>query len=308
MEFQDYYKTLGVERNATQEQIQRAYRKLARQYHPDINKASDAEDKFKVINEAYEVLKDPESRKKYDKMGAGWKSAESPYYQGSYGAQPGGGFRYHYGGDEAQFSDFFRTYFGGGFGDAEEAPWRRRGRDQQADIDISVEDAFHGRTKVIHLDTATIDQQGRLSPSRRTLEVKVPRGVTEGATIRLAGQGGAGHGGENGDLYLRVHILPHPVFQVEEHDLRVTLDLSPWEAALGAKVQVPAIDGAVKMTIPAGTQTGQVLRLKGKGLPKPTGGAGDELVAIRIVVPPTLTERERRLFEDLARESTFTPR
>lgn len=309
VEFQDYYKTLGVERTATQEQIQRAYRKLARQYHPDINKSPDAEDKFKHINEAHEVLKDPETRKKYDELGAGWRAGEPSFGSRRPGGAERGTYQYYYsGGDEEQFSDFFRTFFGGGFGAAEEEPWRRRGRDQEADIEISIEDAFHGSTRTVHLDTAVVDAQGRLSPSRRTLEVKVPRGVTEGSTIRLAGQGGAGHGGENGDLYLRIRFAPHRTFQVEEYDLRVTLDLTPWEAALGTKVNAPTVDGAVKMTIPAGTQTGQVLRLKGKGLPKSSGGAGDELVTVRIVVPQTLTERERRLFEELARESTFSPR
>ncbi len=308
--FQDYYQILGVERSATQEEIQRAYRKLARKYHPDLNKDPAAEEKFKQINEAYEVLKDPESRRKYDSIGTGFQGGEE------FSVPPGWeNVRFYHSGDEgADYSDFFRAIFGdlGGFsatGMPGGGQRRRRGRDYDSHIEISLEDACNGASKVIDLETVVPGADGQPVKSRQSLDVKIPKGVTEGARIRLRGQGGKGvGGGEDGDLFLKVHLKKDPRFEVENHDLLSTLDVAPWEAALGTKVTVSTVGGAVSMTLPAGTQGGQVFRLRGKGIPRRTGEPGDLLITVRIVVPAHLTEREKQLFEELARESRFRPR
>jgi len=307
--FQDYYTTLGVGRTATQEEIQRAYRKLARKYHPDINKEADAEEKFKQLNEAYEVLRDPEKRQKYDSIGSGWEDGEEY-------ATPSGweNVRFTFNGDEPDYhSDFFRAIFGdlGGYG-AEEVRGgrlRRRGRDYETPVEISLEEACNGATKTIELETLAAGEDGRPTRVRQNYEVKIPPGVTNGSKVRLAGQGGKGSGGgESGDLYLKLILRPDPRFRVEEHDLISTVDVTPWEAALGAKVNIPTVGGAVTMTVPSGTQSGQVFRLKGKGIPRRSGSAGDLLVTARIVVPTSLSDGERRLFEELSRESRFRPR
>ncbi len=305
--YQDYYKTLGVERTASHEDIQRAYRKLARQYHPDINKDVDAEEKFKEINEAYEVLGDPEKRKQYDSLGVGLKGGEE------FTAPPQWEFRYS-AGEGGDFSDFFNSLFGarGGFATGEMpggGVWRRHGRDQEVELEVALEEAFHGARKVIDLERVEPGVDDKLTRTRKSLEVTIPRGVTEGTMIRLAGQGGKGTGGAaSGDLYLRVRIRQDPRFRVEEHDVHSTVDVTPWEAALGSKVNVATLGGIVAMTLPAGTSGGQVLRLRGKGLPREGGAAGDQLVVVRIVVPARLSDRERQLFEELARESRFRPR
>jgi curved DNA-binding protein len=308
--FQDYYQILGVERTAAQEDIQRAYRKLARKFHPDINKDPAAEDTFKQINEAYEVLKDPESRQKYDSIGTGFKGGED------FSVPPGWeNVRFYHSGDEgADYSDFFRSVFGdlGGFSSGEMPGGghrRRRGRDYDSHIEITLEDACNGASKVIDLESVVPGADGRPVRSRQSLDVKIPKGVTEGSKIRLRGQGGKGvGGGEDGDLYLKVHVQKDPRFQVEHHDLLSTLDVAPWEAALGTKVTVPTVGGAVNMTLPPGTQAGQVFRLRGKGIPRRTGEPGDLLITVRVVVPQRLTEREKQLFEELAKESRFQPR
>lgn len=309
--FQDYYETLGVSRTASQEDIQRTYRKLARKFHPDINKAPDAEEQFKKINEAYEVLGDSEKRKKYDDIGTSWKEGQT------YGAPPFGeeGHYTFHTDDPGQFSDFFQSLFGGAWqrGFSEEVPGggrrRRRGRDLEAVLDLTLKEACSGGRKTISLETAEPGPDGRPTINRKTYEVAIPPGVNEGSVIRLAGRGGPGiGGGEPGDLFLAVHLLPDPRFAPQDHDLTTTVDITPWEAALGAKVEVPTMDGAVKMSIPAGTQSGQVFRLKGKGMPRRNGARGDLLVTARMKVPSRLTDGERRLFEELARESAFNPR
>ncbi|HOP39909.1 MAG TPA: DnaJ C-terminal domain-containing protein [Geobacteraceae bacterium] len=308
--FQDYYKILGLERSATQDEIQRAYRKLARTYHPDISKEPDAEEKFKQINEAYEVLKDPESRRKYDSIGTGFQGGEE------FSVPPGWeNVRfYHSGGEGADYSDFFRAIFGdiGGFASGEMpggGQRRRRGRDYETNLEITLEDACNGVKRVIDLETVASDEEGRPVKSRQSFDVKIPKGVTEGSRIKLRGQGGKGVGGaENGDLYLKIHLQKDPRFQVEHHNLLGSVAIAPWEAALGTKVAVPTIGGSVNMTIPAGTQSGQVFKLRGKGIPRRTGEAGDLMITARIVVPAHLTEREKQLFEELARESSFRPR
>lgn len=327
VKFQDYYETLGVPRTATESEIKKAYRRLAQKHHPDVNKDPSAETKFKQINEAYEVLKDSEKRKRYDALGANWRAGQEftpppgwenmhfRFHQGGGGGPQGFDFQDLGGG----FSDFFETLFGGGFGGrqsssrrhrASAAGWDMPGEDQEAGITISLEDAYHGAKKSIALETAEPDGRGAARRSVKQYDVRIPAGTAEGSRIRLAGQGTPGHGGgRSGDLYLRVHIAPHPTFTVQGHDLHMTLKLTPWEAALGAKVQVPTLAGRLALTIPPRTQSGQHLRLRGKGLPLGgSRGCGDLIVVIQIAVPEQLTAKERELFEELARTSKFNPR
>lgn len=309
--YQDYYAILGVSKTATQEEVQRAYRKLARKYHPDINKASDAEEKFKQINEAYEVLGDPDKRARYDQFGSG-RDGQFAHR----GDQGGDNVRFRFStADPGQFSDFFQDLFGGGWAFDEETRFRgggtrrRRGRDHEATINITLADAYHGARKSIELERVETDSTGRPTRARRSYEVTIPPGVTDGSLIRLAGQGGSGSGGaEAGDLFLRVNILPDKRFVLNGYDLATTVDITPWEAALGAKVLVPTVDGRINLSVPAGTQSGQTLRVRGKGMPVATGRHGDLLVNVRIVVPEHLSAKERQLFEELAKESRFNPR
>ena len=324
--YQDYYETLGVDRGATDDDIQRAYRKLARQYHPDVNKAPDAAEKFKKINEAYEVLRDPEKRRRYDRLGRQWEAGE-PFTAppGAEGAEfHVGGFE-NLGGDDA--SDFFRAFFGdlGGFGrgpfgtrtprGAAARHWPRqtarprKGADQEAEIEVTLEEAARGAKKPVELEGMAPGPDGRLQPKRTSLSVNIPPGVTNGSRIRLGGQGGPGTaGGPAGDLFLRVRLRPDPRFRVEGHNLRTQVDVAPWEAALGARVDIATLEGPARVQVPPGTPSGKTLRLPGKGLPRSKGPPGDLLADVRIVVPKTLTPRERELFEQLARDSQFSPR
>ena len=315
MEFRDYYKTLGVDRNASKEDIRSAYRKLARKHHPDVNKSPQAEDKFKQINEAYEVLKDDEKRKRYDAFGQNWKHGQDFQWP-----PPGGEQQYTYEGNAeefAGFSDFFQSIFGGafgrgprgGFGGMRETIWKQRGSNHEAHIEITLAEAAHGTTKQIELEKVTAGPDGNPWTERVAYEVKIPAGVTKGSKIRLSGQGGQGiGGGASGDLYLRIHLRPDPRFRVNGHNLETHLDLAPWEAALGADVSITTLNGAVKLKVPPGTMSGTTLRLREKGLPRRKGAPGDLLVTTRIVVPKNLTSRERELFETLAAESRFKPR
>lgn len=319
--FQDYYQTLGVSRDATPEAIKRAYRKLARKYHPDVNKSKDAEEKFKQVNEAHEVLKDAEKRKLYDQLGANWKAGQEfrppPGWENvhfEFRGTPGAG-DFDFGGG---FSDFFETLFGGrrgtrrsagATGNVRQAAWSMPGQDHEAEIAIQLEDSYYGAAKTITLQGQEVDEQGRLRPVSRTYEVRIPAGVTDGNRIRLAGKGGAGiGGGPPGDLYLKVHIDPHPRFRLDGHDLEVEVPVTSWEAALGATVEVPVVEGVANLKIPPGIQSGQKLRLRGKGLPLRDGGRGDLLALVKIVVPKTLSDRERDLFNEMARVSSFNPR
>lgn len=316
MEFKDYYATLGVPKTASQEEIQRAFRKLARKYHPDVNKAPDAEEKFKEINEAYEVLKDPEKRAKYDRYGAAWKAAA----QG--GTPPPGAEEFHFdfdfGGGEGAFardfggfSSFFEQLFGTGrFGTragrrasgAQGWEWVARGADQEAQISLTLEEAAQGGRREISL---TDPHTGET----KSYVVNIPKGIRPGQRIRLAGQGGKGTGGSPpGDLYLKVQLLPHPRFRLEGRDLYTTLALTPWEAALGGEVSVPTLDGTVTVKIPPGSSSGRKIRLRGKGFPGANGEAGDLYAEIKIMVPEHLSTEERELFEKLARVSRFMPR
>lgn len=321
LKFKDYYEVLGVARTASADDIRKQYRKLARKYHPDVNKRSDAEARFKEIGEAYEVLGDVEKRKRYDQLGsnyhAGQDFAPPPGWEQvryDFGARPqsSGGYTQESAGD---FSDFFESLFGGGgfrSGQADGGPFqnfrKRRGEDQEATVNIPLEDAFHGVRKPINLQVARMDEHGRVHRESKQYNVQIPRGTTDGTRIRLAGQGGQGAGaGAAGDLFLRVHIVPHQVFHLVGADLEVTLPVTPWEAALGAKVPVPTMTGTAMLALPAGTQSGQRLRLRGKGLVNERNH-GDLFVIIQIAVPRRLNEKEKALFTELARVSSFNPR
>lgn len=302
MQYKDYYKTLGVARNASQDEIKRAYRKLARKYHPDVSKEANAETRFKEINEANEVLRDPEKRAAYDALGNNWRAGQE------FRPPPGGaweqGFRFDP--DEASgFSDFFSSIFGRAFrGDAKEA-CRGRGQDRTIQVSIGLEDAYRGVTRQIKVDVPRTEAGGAVQT--RSLNVRIPAGVTQGRQIRLAGQGAPGpNGGPAGDLYLEILLEPHPLFTPDGRDIQLALPVAPWEAALGAAVTVPTLGGSVNLKVPAGSQAGQRLRLKGRGLPGEP--PGDEIVLIEIVTPPATTEAAREIYRQMAEKLAFDPR
>ena len=310
MEFKDYYKILGVERDASQDDIKRAYRRLARKYHPDVSKESDAEARFKEMKEAYEVLKDPEKRSAYDQFGANWKAGQDfqppPNWQREYTF--GGGAETF--GDAGQFSDFFETLFGqgrrGGFGGFRTAG-RMKGEDVNASVSIPLEDAYRGASRKITLEVPEADADGGVRRRRKTLSVKIPSGITAGKRIRLEKQGGPGVGGSPaGDLYLAIDFEPHPFYRADGRDIHLELPVTPWEAALGRKVKVPTLGGAVDLQIPAGSSSGKMLRLKGRGLPGTP--PGDQYVELKVVVPPASDEKTRELYETLERGHSVNPR
>jgi curved DNA-binding protein len=300
--FQDYYATLGVARNATPAEIQKAYRKLAKKHHPDINKEKGSEDQFKKVNEAYEVLKDPETRKKYDQLGSNFRSGD-PFTPRGGGAHAGPDLGFDFGEafSGSGFSSFFDSLFGSQYSQRQEQDFGGS-IEQEATIEISLEESLNGVDKEI-----IVKPMG--AGANRRIHVRIPPGAAEGSKIRLRGQGRSRvKGGKPGDLILRVKMSPHPRFRSENHDIVATLVVTPWEAALGAKVSVPTLSKPVNLTIPAGTQSGQRLRLKGKGLPKPGSVAGDIYFEVQIAVPKDLTEEEKKHFEALARSSQFRPR
>lgn len=307
MEYKDYYKTLGLERDATQDEIKRAYRKLARKYHPDVNQDAGAEDQFKEVGEAYEVLKDPEKRTAYDQLGRGPRPGEQ------FQPPPGwdSGFEFSGGGftdaSGSGFSDFFESLFGGGFQAAGRQSFRRDGEDLHATITIDLEDTIGGATRQITLQQSVVGPDGRMQNQPRTLNVKIPQGIKPGQSIRLAGQGGPSMGaGRAGDLYLKVALRPHPLYRLDERDLYLDLPLAPWEAALGASVQVPTPKGRVELKIPPNTRSGRKLRLKGRGLPGRT--PGDLYAQVSIALPPAENEELRSLYQRMAEISGFNPR
>lgn len=311
MEFKDYYAILGVAKDATQDEIKRAYRKLARKYHPDVSKEPDAEARFKELNEANEVLKDPEKRAAYDQLGSQWRAGQEFHPPPDWDAGfefSGGGFT---GADAREFSEFFESLFGassppGGMRGARGRA-RSRGEDHHARILIRLEDSFHGAQRSIQLQAPEVDAQGRVRLRKRTLNLHIPKGIGAGQKIRLAGQGAPGMaGGAPGDLYLEIEFEPHPLFQVEGRDLYLSVPLAPWEAALGAQIQVPSPGGRLEMRIPAGAQSGQKLRLKGRGLPGQP--PGDLYAVLKIVNPPAGNARTREAYERMARELRFDPR
>ena len=320
MEFQDYYKILGVERSANADQVKTAYRRLARKFHPDVSKEANAEARFKEVQEAYEVLKDPEKRAAYDQLGSGWKSGQQfrpPPDWGSGFEFSGGGPRARRGpragaGDgqftEGEFSDFFSSLFGGGspFAGGGAGP-ARAGRDHHARVDIELAEAFRGTTRTLELRRPEVTADGHVQLHAHTVRVNIPAGVTEGQLVRLAGQGDPGAGNRPaGDLYLEVHIVPDKLYQLEGRDVTLTFPVAPWEAALGASVTVPTLGGAVQMSIPAGSQSGQKLRLRGRGLPGQP--PGDEYVQLKVVLPPAGTADARALYEQMRSTLAFDPR
>jgi curved DNA-binding protein len=312
VQFRDYYETLGVPKTASDDDIKKAFRKLARKYHPDVNKdKATAEEKFKQLNEAYEVLGDPGKRRKYDELGANWNQPGGFQPPPGWGAQPGGGFRRSSPGDGGGidfefggtgFSDFFEAFFGGGrqagFGGgnpfAQRERGAERGSDVEADIMVTLEEALHGSRRPISL------RRGN-SNKVESYQVKIPKGVHEGQRIRLAGQGEAGAGGgTSGDLFLRVRLARHPDFTVEGSDLVHEVKLPAWQAALGGELRVPTLEGQVRLKIPAGTQGEQRFRLRGHGLPTAGGTRGDLFVVTQIQIPKKLSERERKIWSELA--------
>ena len=308
MQYKDYYRILGVPRTANEAEIKQAYRRLARKYHPDVSKEPGAEERFKETAEAYEVLKDPAKRSRYDQLGNDWRAGQEFRPPPGWQQSPGDQRRTYTAGGGADFSDFFETLFGGlggGFGARQD--YRRRGEDIHQRLSISLEEALQGGQRTLQLTSPERDWHGQLQQRQRTLNVKIPAGVGDGQKIRLGGQGGRGMaGGNNGDLYLEIHIQPHPLFSVSERDVTLTLPLAPWEAALGARVEVPTLSGGVSMTIPANARSGQRLRLRGRGLPG--NPPGDQYVVLSIVNPPVDSERARELFQQLGRELAFDPR
>jgi curved DNA-binding protein len=298
VEYKDYYEVLGVSRDASQDEIRRAYRKLAREYHPDLNRESDAEERFKEVGEAYEVLSDPDKRERYDRLGAQWRARER--------ASDGGNFedffdRQGFGGDvrvefgDGDFSEFFERFFGDGPAARPSGPLR--GLDREAVLELSLEDALAGGRRRLSLEDG------------RSVDVNFPAGIREGQLIRLAERGGAGRdGGPPGDLYLRVALKSHPKFRRRGDDLDLELPVAPWEAALGATVPVPTLTGTAQVRVPAGSSSGRRLRLRGRGLPKQDGGHGDLHAIVKITVPKHLSEQERDLFEQLAEVADFDPR
>jgi curved DNA-binding protein len=323
MEFRDYYNVLGVERVASADQIKSAYRRLARKFHPDVSKEPNAEAQFKQMQEAYEVLRDPEKRAAYDALGSNWKAGEAfrppPDFGSGFefsgaGRRPGGGARRggarraRSGPDEANFSDFFSSLFGGESAfEGEGRRAARAGRDHHARVAISLEEAFRGTARMLELKRPELKPDGTLELRTHTVRVSIPAGVTEGQLIRLAGQGEpAPGGGAAGDLYLEAHIEPHRLFALEGRDVTLTLPVAPWEAALGAPVSVPTLGGPVEMQIPAGAQSGQKLRLRGRGLPGQP--AGDQYVQLKVVLPPADTPAAKALYETMRGQLHFDPR
>ena len=306
MEYKDYYKILGIERSASHDEIKRAYKKLARKYHPDVSKEKDAEARFKEINEAYHVLRDKEKRKAYDQLGSQWKQGQE------FHPPPGWETRFRQGfgvEDLGGFSDFFAEIFGGRPGGFryEQREFRMRGQDLHASIEISLEEAYHGGSRILTLQAPEIDEQGRVSQRTRQLNVQIPRGVCEGQHIRLAGQGEPGMGGgQAGDLFLQVVFTPHPLFHADGRNIFLELPITPWEAALGTRIKVPTLGGRVELTIPSGSQSGRKLRLKERGLPGKPGG--DQYIILRIETPPANSDRARELYRRMAEELPFNPR
>lgn len=306
MQFKDYYELLGVARDASAEVIKRAYRKLARKYHPDVSKEPQAEERFKEIGEAYEVLSDPEKRAAYDRLGSRWRDGQDfqppPDFGSGFefsGGEPGSAA------DDAAFSEFFESLFGSarraaGRGHAAHAA------DHHARVDIDLEDAFTGAERTITLQSPQVDASGQVRLVERSLRVRIPAGVREGQRLRLAGQGAPGSAGTQGDLYLEIRFRAHPLWQVVERDLSMRLPVAPWEAALGASVLLPVPGGRVELQIPPGSQGGRKLRLKGRGLPGQP--PGDLYVELQVVLPPADDPKVAEAWRSMAAAVSFNPR
>jgi curved DNA-binding protein len=316
VKYNDYYKIMGLQRTATQDEIKRAHRVLARKYHPDVSKEPNAEARFKEVGEAYEVLKNPEKRAAYDQLGANWKEGQDfkPPPEWNTGFETAGkGFSER---ESAEYSDFFESLFRRGF---DEAPRSRSGRERQqafnaqgedshAKIQIELEEAYHGGERRISLGIPEIDAQGGITVKNHEVEFKIPKGVRAGQHIRLAGQGGPGMGnGKPGDLYLEVSFKPHAHYRVDQHDVYLDLPVAPWEAALGAAIEVPTPSGAVELKIPAGSVEGRKLRLKGRGIP--SASPGDFYFVLKIAAPPAADDAGQAFYRSMAEQfKSFSPR
>ena len=311
MKYKDYYKILGVDRNASADDIKKAYRKLAHKYHPDVSKEPGTKEKFQEVGEAHDTLKNPEKRAAYDQLGSGYQPGQD------FRPPPGWETRFHPGTGDAQFSfddidlaDLFAGLSGSRrAGGARGAKFPIPGEDYEIAAQITLEQAARGTELDINLSVPEYDERGALRRVPRTFKARIAKGASEGQRLRLPGKGGKGiNGGRDGDLYLNISLAPHPLFRASGHDLYVDLPLAPWEAVLGALVEVPTLDGAVRLKVPAGTKAGQQLRLARRGLPRPREGAGDLFAVVQIVVSADPSERERELFQQLAEASTFNPR
>jgi curved DNA-binding protein len=315
MEFKDYYAIIGVPRDATAEVIKRAYRQLARKHHPDVSKDPKAEDRFKQLGEAYEVLKDPVKRAAYDRLGADWKAGQDfhPPPEWNAGFETAGAGARSAPGDTADFSDFFEELFGRGFASAgggrrSRASFNTPGEDRHAKVLVDLEDAYRGASRLITLEVPEEDAQGRVTMRERKLNVTFPRGMRAGHVLRLAGQGAPGVGkAAAGDLYLEIAFRPHPRYRVEERDVYLDLPVSPWEAALGATIKVPTPDGVVELKVPPGSTARTRLRLKGRGIPGST--PGDLYVLLQIVLPPAESDAAKTYYREMAEKfGSFDPR
>jgi curved DNA-binding protein len=311
MEYKDYYDIMGVKRDATQDEIKRAYRKLARKYHPDVSKESDAEERFKAVGEAYEVLKDPEKRAAFDQLGANWKAGQEfkppPDWDAGFEFSGGG----YTAGSGGVHSDFFEQMFGQQFRQAgargRQQTFHMRGDDHHAKVLIDLEDSFAGATRSMSLHVPEVTQDGHVVTRERTLNVRIPKGIRPGQQIRLAGQGAPGFGGaEAGDLYLEVQMRDHPLYRVDGADIYLNLPVAPWEAALGASIKAPTPGGAVDLKIPANSNQGRKMRLKGRGLPGKT--PGDLYVVLQVTLPPADSDNARHLYEQMRDKLGFNPR
>ena len=307
MEFQDYYAELGIDKDATQDEIKKAYRKLARKFHPDINKAESAEEKFKKISEAHEVLGDPEKRAAYDQLGSGYRPGENfqPPPDWNDGFEFSGGFAGDGMGARAT-TDFFEHLFGEAYR-SQRSQAQAKDRDRHATVLIDLEDAFKETTRTIQFKVPKVTADGHVKVDQRALNVTIPKGVHQGQHIRLKGQGDPGsHKGDAGDLYLEIELAPHPMYRVEGRDIYLNLPLAPWELALGGKVNVPTPAGAIDVTIPANSNQGTKLRLKGRGIPGKT--PGDLYTVLQIVLPPADNEKSKKFYQKMAEEFSFNPR
>jgi len=306
MQFKDYYETLGLSRDASDADIKRAYRKLARKYHPDVSKEADCEAHFKDVQEAYEVLKDADKREAYNRLGPNWRHGDPftpPEHDPNFNYQTGNF------GEGADFSDFFESIFGprGTRQQTRNEGFQMRGQDRSTRIRISLADSYQGATRTLTFAVPELDARGDVRQKPKSVNVTIPKGVTAGQRIRLAGQGGPGfNGGPNGDLFLEIEFEPHAHFHAEGHDVYLQLPLTPWEAALGAKIVVPTLGGKVELSIPAGSQAGRKLRLAGRGLPGRPGG--DQYVVLTIFVPEAHSEEQRALYREMARLMPIDPR
>ncbi|MEW6982488.1 DnaJ C-terminal domain-containing protein [Colwelliaceae bacterium 6471] len=312
MEYKDYYQIIGLNRTASQDEIKRAYKKLARKYHPDVSKEANAEVKFKELGEAYEVLRDPEKRAAYDQLGSNWQSGQ-PFTPPPDWDQ---GFEYSGFNEGPQqgstFSDFFESIFGQASPDrysshrGHQGDYQARGDDHHAKIMIDLEDSIHGATRTVTLHSPEVDNRGHVGTHERHLKVQIPKGIIPGQQIRLVGQGYNLHGGKKGNLYLQIEFNPHPLYRIDGKNIELDLPITPWEAALGATIKVPTPTGTIDLKIPANSKSNGKLRLKGRGIPAKS--PGDFFAVLKIVLPDGSSEKAQKIYQTMANELAFNPR